>query len=167
MPPSVPSERSAADRIALPIATGLGIGYAPIASGTWGSLPGLVLAWGLNRWGGAWGVAGAAVAVALLGTWAAGRAIGVFGVKDPRQVVVDEIAGQLVTLAFLPINARTLIAGFLLFRALDVWKPWPANRLESLPGGSGIMADDLMAGLYGSLILHGVAAWRPEWLGLA
>jgi phosphatidylglycerophosphatase A len=149
------------------LATGCGIGYAPVASGTWGSLPGLAAAWALDRWAGGWAVAAGAALVALFGIWAAGRAAEFLGAKDPRQVVVDEIAGQLVTLAFLPAAPGVLVAGFFLFRALDVWKPWPANRLEALPGGSGIMADDLMAGLYGNLVLQVIAAWHPGWLGLA
>ena len=90
-----------------------------------------------------------------------------FGEKDPGRVVVDEIAGQMVALLFVRPTALVLLAAFLLFRVLDVLKPWPARRLEDLPGGSGIMADDLMAGLYANLILHGLALWRPDWLGLA
>jgi phosphatidylglycerophosphatase A len=112
-------------------------------------------------------VAAGAVVFALGGVWAADRAARLFGAKDPRQIVVDEIAGQMVTLAFLPVAPSVLAAGFFLFRALDVWKPWPADRLEALPGGSGIMADDLMAGLYGNLILQVIVAMRPGWLGLA
>jgi phosphatidylglycerophosphatase A len=149
------------------LATGFGAGYGPIAPGTWGSLPGLALAWGLWRIGGGWAVAGGAAFFALAGIWAAGRAETILGEKDPGAVVVDEIAGQMVSLAFLPAGARVLFAGFLLFRILDVLKPWPANRLEELPGGSGIMADDLTVGLYANLILHGLALWRPVWLGLA
>lgn len=148
------------------LATGFGTGYAPIAPGTWGSIPGVAAAWACDRLAGGWAVAGGAAFFAATGVWAAGRASVALGSKDPRQVVVDEIAGQMVTLAFLPATPRVLVAGFLLFRALDVWKPWPADRLESLPGGSGIMADDLMAGLYANLLLHLVAAWRPGWLGL-
>jgi len=72
-----------------------------------------------------------------------------------------------VTLLFLPMSGPMLAVGFVLFRVLDVFKPWPARRLEGLPGGSGIMADDLMVGLYANLILHGLALWRPAWLGLA
>ena len=149
------------------LATGFGTGYLPIAPGTWGSLPGLALAWGLSRLAGGWAVALGAGFLALAGVWAAGRAEILLNEKDPGPVVVDEIAGQMVTLLFLPLGARILLIGFLLFRTLDVLKPWPANRLEDLPGGSGIMADDLLVGLYGNLILHGIALWRPVWLGLA
>ena len=149
------------------LATGFGTGYAPFASGTWGSLPGLLFAWALWRCYGGWAVAGGALGFAIVGVWAAGRAAPRLGAKDPRQVVVDEIAGQMTTLAFLPCRPLVLAAAFILFRALDVWKPWPADRLEALPSGSGIMADDLMAGVYGNLILHAVALWLPAWLGLA
>ncbi|HEX4823379.1 MAG TPA: phosphatidylglycerophosphatase A [Candidatus Polarisedimenticolaceae bacterium] len=161
----MPREAPARDRIALALATGLGIGYASVAPGTWGSLPGVALAALLTRWAGGWAVLGGATVVAAVGLWAADRAARRLGETDPGQVVVDEIAGQMVTLAFLPCTARVLVAGFFVFRALDVWKPWPANRLEALPGGSGIMADDLMAGLYGNLLLHLIAHWQPGWLG--
>jgi len=149
------------------LATGFGTGYGPIAPGTWGSLPGLAAAWGCDRLGGGPVVVAGLAFFVLAGVWAADRAAFVLGEKDPGPVVVDEIAGQMTTLAFLPATPLMLLAGFLLFRVLDVWKPWPANRLEDLPGGSGIMADDLMVGIYGNLILHALALWRPVWLGLA
>jgi len=155
------------DRVALLLATGFGTGYAPIAPGTWGSLPGVAAGWACHRLGGGWAVAAGAAAVSGLGIWAAGRAEPLFGKKDPGPVVIDEIAGQMVTLAFLPATPLVLLAGFLSFRVLDILKPWPASRLEALPRGSGIMADDLMVGLYANLILHALALWRPVWLGLA
>jgi len=162
-----PNPVAPADRVAMFLATGFGTGYGPIAPGTWGSLPGLGLAWGLDRYAGRWAVAAGACFFAAAGVWAAGRAERLLGGKDPGPVVVDEIAGQLVTLLFLPITAPVLVVGFALFRVLDVVKPWPARRLEGLAGGSGIMADDLMVGLYANLILHGLALWRPAWLVLA
>jgi len=149
------------------LATGFGTGYGPIAPGTWGSLPGLALAFGLDRWAGGFAVLGGALFFAVAGVWAAGRVEVLLGEKDPGRVVVDEIAGQMVTLVFLPMTLPILVVAFFLFRVLDVFKPWPARRLEDLPGGSGIMADDLMVGLYANLILHGLVLWRPEWLGLA
>jgi phosphatidylglycerophosphatase A len=149
------------------LATGFGSGYGPIAPGTWGSIPGVILTFGLDRWAGRWATLAGAAFFALAGVWAAGRAETILGEKDPGPVVVDEVAGQMVTLLFLPVTLPVLVAAFVLFRILDVLKPWPARRLESLPGGSGIMADDLMVGLYANLILHGLALWRPEWLGLA
>ena len=149
------------------LATGFGAGYGPIAPGTWGSLPGLAAAFGLHRLAGPWAVLGGALFFAAAGSWAAGRAERLLAEKDPGRVVVDEIAGQLVTLSFVPMTLEILVVGFFLFRALDVLKPWPARRLEDLPGGSGIMADDLMVGLYANLILHGLIVWHPTWLGLA
>ncbi len=149
------------------LATGFGTGYGPIAPGTWGSLPGLAFAFGLDRWAGGWAVLGGALFFAVAGVWAAGRAEMLLGEKDPGRVVVDEIAGQMVALLFLPMTVPILVIAFFVFRVLDVFKPWPARRLEDLPGGSGIMADDLMVGLYANLILHGLVLWRPVWLGLA
>lgn len=148
------------------LATGFGTGYGPIAPGTWGSLPGLAFAFGLDRWAGGWAVLGGALFFAVAGVWAASRAEVLLGEKDPGRVVVDEIAGQMVALLFLPMTVPILVIAFFVFRVLDVFKPWPARRLEDLPGGSGIMADDLMVGLYANLILHGLVLWRPVWLGL-
>ena len=167
MPREAGGGATVADRIAHGLATGLGTGYGPIAPGTWGSLPGLALAWLVERRLGGWGVAGLAAIVALVGTWAADRTARRLGEHDPGRIVVDEIAGQLVTLCFLPATPQVLLAGFVLFRVLDVVKPWPASRLEDLPGGSGIMADDLMAGLYANLILQGLATLSPTLLGVA
>lgn len=110
---------------------------------------------------------GGALFFAVAGVWAASRAEVLLGEKDPGRVVVDEIAGQMVALLFLPMTVPILVIAFFVFRVLDVFKPWPARRLEDLPGGSGIMADDLMVGLYANLILHGLVLWRPVWLGLA
>ena len=167
MPPEVSSPARLTDRIAHLLATGLGTGYGPLVPGTWGSLPGVALAWIVERRFGGWGVAAAAGVFALAGTWAADRTAARLGAKDPGLIVVDEIAGQLVTLCFPPATPQVLIAGFVVFRVFDIVKPWPARRLEALPGGSGIMADDLMAGLYANLVLQGLAALRPALLGVA
>jgi phosphatidylglycerophosphatase A len=89
------------------------------------------------------------------GIWAATRTARLVGKKDPGLVVVDEVLGQWVTLAGARVlNWKTLVAGFLLFRLFDIWKPWPVRTLERLPEGVGIVADDLAAGLYGALILY-------------
>lgn len=154
-------DRSPADRIALVVATGLGSGYAPVAPGTFGSIPGLAIAWILSRTGGAPALAAGTALVALVGIWAADRAEKIFGGKDPGRVVIDEIAGQMLTMLFVPFTGPLAAAGFFLFRAADVIKPFPARRLESLDGGSGIMADDLVAGLYANLCLQAAAAWLP------
>ena len=135
------------------LATGFGTGYAPIASGTFGSLPGLLFIALLAPLGWPVALAGTLV-VTLVGIWAADRAARSWGQTDPGRVVIDEIAGQMVTLLFLPITPWTLIAGFLLFRLFDIVKPPPARQFEKLHGGVGIMADDLMAGVYANLVLQ-------------
>ena len=92
--------------------------------------------------------------IAVAGVFASDEASRRAGNEDPRFVVVDEIAGQLLTYLFLPIQAVNLICGFAVFRIFDIWKPFPIRRLERLKGGVGIMADDLMAGVYGNLALQ-------------
>jgi phosphatidylglycerophosphatase A len=81
-------------------------------------------------------------------------------------VVIDEVLGMLVTLALLPLSMTGVVAGFLIFRVLDVIKPYPAGRLEHLHGGLGIMADDAMAGIYGNLLLRAGILFSPSWLAL-
>jgi phosphatidylglycerophosphatase A len=92
--------------------------------------------------------------IAGVGTWAAGRAERELGLKDPRPVVVDEVVGMLITLALVPWSVPAAIAGFLIFRAYDVGKPFPAGRLEGAPGGWGVMLDDMVAGLYANVTLR-------------
>lgn len=141
------------------VATGLGSGYSPVAPGTAGSLVGLLLF--LPLAGLAWPTQLAATAaVTLLGVLAAGRVARLLGRKDPGLVVVDEVAGQWITFLALPMTPVTALAGFLLFRLMDIVKPWPARDLERLPGGLGIMADDVAAGIYAHLLLRaGLAVW--------
>jgi phosphatidylglycerophosphatase A len=141
------------------VATGLGSGYSPFAPGTAGSLVGLLLFLPLARL--AWPVQLAATAaLTLVGVLAAGRVARRVGRKDPGLVVVDEVAGQWITFLALPVTPATALAGFLLFRVMDIVKPWPARDLERLPGGLGIMADDVAAGIYAQLLLRaGLAVW--------
>ena len=134
------------------IATGLGIGRVPLAPGTFGSLWGIALVWGLARIGGHGAVLAGLAAVTLLGFWAAADPRKRFGSKDPSCVVVDEIAGQMLSLLYLAPSATGLLVGFVLFRLFDVLKPFPVRQLESLPGSSGIMTDDLAAGIYANLV---------------
>ncbi len=152
-------------RLQLAFATGLGLGHAPIASGTFGSLPGLLLVWWLYPLGGHLAVLAALVVVVAVGVPAASAAERHYGVSDPGEVVVDEIAGQMLTLLFVPPTPAALVAGFLLFRLSDIVKPPPARRLESLTGGSGIMADDLAAALYANVLLHGLFWVAPGLMG--
>jgi phosphatidylglycerophosphatase A len=89
-----------------------------------------------------------------VGVWASREAIRAFGQKDPCQVVVDEVSGSWIALAGAAvIDGYTLLGAFLLFRLFDIWKPFPIRRLERLPGGFGIVADDVLAGLYAALVL--------------
>jgi phosphatidylglycerophosphatase A len=105
--------------------------------------------------------AGVTLLVVLLGVWASGGLARELGRKDPGEAVIDEAAGFLVTLAFLPPDPLLLLAGFLLFRFLDIVKPFPARRLEHLPGGWGIMADDLLVALYAHGLLR-LGLWLLE-----
>jgi phosphatidylglycerophosphatase A len=139
-------------RLALLVATVAGAGYAPVAPGTVGSAVGIALYLATRTL--SWQAQGALIlSVTCIGLWAAGVAAEHFGREDPGQVVVDEVAGQLVTLFATGVGLRGALLGFFVFRVFDVLKPWPANRFERLPGGLGIMADDLMVGLYGNLVV--------------
>ncbi len=83
---------------------------------------------------------------------------------DPGPIVIDEVMGMLITLFMVPVGWRGILLGFLLFRALDVVKPFPARRLERLHGGFGVMADDVMAAVYANLLLRGAYSLAPGWL---
>jgi len=153
-------------RLALWISTCAGAGYFPVAPGTVGSAVGLLALAALRAWGGAgWSEPVAIGAVFVAGAWSAGRAEVHFGRTDPGQVVVDEVLGMLVTLALVPVGALGALAGFVLFRVFDIVKPWPARRLERLPGGWGVMADDAMAGVYAHVALRALAWAHPAWVG--
>jgi phosphatidylglycerophosphatase A len=139
----------------LQIATWFGCGYAPFAPGTWGSAGALVPAMLLVHagWRPLWFLALAAAAFPV-SVWAAGWTAQQAGKKDPSLVVVDEVIGQWVTLAgATTLNWKSWLAAFVLFRVMDIWKPAPVRQLESLPGGYGIVADDVMAGVYGAIVL--------------
>jgi len=159
---------SAPDRIAYAIATGFGAGFAPLAPGTLGAIEGVALFLGLvalssnlllsPRW--------ALVLLAIVnvvvfgvGVWASNRACAIRGVKDPSQIVIDEISGQLIALT--PLAATPSVAGviaaFVLFRLFDIVKPYPIRKLEALPAGWGVISDDALAGIYAAVIV---------WLGV-
>ncbi len=133
------------------VATAGGAGYFPVASGTVGSAVGLVLYAALAPLPAIFVPLGA-LAVTLLGLWAAERAEGLFEAKDDGRIVIDEVAGMLVALAFLPVRVEVAVAAFFLFRLFDVWKPPPARQMERLGGGRGVMLDDLIAGLYANAV---------------
>jgi phosphatidylglycerophosphatase A len=149
--------------IALAIATALGVGYVPFASGTFGSAVGLVL-WALLPPTAA-AQAAAILLIFAVGSWSASVAERHFGTTDPAQVVIDEVVGMLITLFLNPVGWAGAFGAFLLFRVADVVKPYPANRLERLHGGVGVMADDAMAAVYGRLLLRGLVFVAPAgWL---
>ena len=144
-------------RVALAIATWFGCGYFPWGPGTVGSLAAVLIAALLEAYFHA-GRSTLLVLVAVLtlpGIWASTQTARYVARKDPGLVVVDEVLGQWLTLAAAAtLNWKSLLAGFVLFRLFDIWKPWPVRKLELLPGGIGIVADDLAAGAYGALILY-------------
>lgn len=151
-------------RLAVFLASAAYCGYFPIAPGTVGSAAGLVVY--LLVW---WTRSpilevGLIAVVVAAGTWAATRAERYFGGIDPGPVVIDEVLGMLITLAFIPVGWTGALAGFFIFRVFDVIKPYPANRLEKLPGGFGIMADDAMAGIYANLTLRLLMWLLPAWI---
>ena len=150
------------NRLALFIATGGYVGYVPIAPGTFGSASGLVCCGAAHIGDGRLEIL-VIVLVLALGVWSGTVAERHAGRIDPGIVVIDEVAGMLMTMMLIPATAISTLAGFLVFRVLDILKPWPARRLEGLPGGLGIMADDAMAAVYGNLVMHGLRAVAPGW----
>lgn len=136
------------------LATWFGTGLLPWAPGSWGSLVALPLAWIIVTYAGASGLLIAALMVFAVGCWAAGRVEQASGVKDPSFAVIDEVAGQWLTLTVVPLDPLFYLAGFLLFRLFDIFKPFPIRHIErNVPGGLGIMADDVAAALYAALVL--------------
>ncbi len=145
------------ERLAIFVATGCYVGRIPGAPGTYASaltalvfyavfrlehriVPELHLS--------------ATCLIAAIGTLAAAPASRSYRSEDPAQVVIDEVAGQLAAWLFLPVTLTWVVAGFLLFRLFDIWKPFPIRRIERIPHGVGIMADDLAAGIYANLVLR-------------
>ncbi len=162
------------DYIALTVAT-CGVGYMPLAPGTWGSAVGvgiyMLMRAASDSLLSSAGVRGwdlplfeslrttfellLLIVIIIIGIWAASRAEPLLGRKDPGAVVIDEVAGQLITFLFVPWHAGwwTVVAGFLAFRLFDIWKPYPIRRLESLESGLGVMADDVLAGAYAATLM--------------
>ena len=171
------------DYIALALTT-FGVGYIPGAPGTYGSAVGVLiylcvaladanagsyflahrigfgqataLVWAVN--------AVLLTCFSLVGIWASGRSIPLLGNSDPSEAVVDEVMGQLVTFLFIPFGLSWpfILAGFLLFRLFDIWKPYPIDDLQVLPGGIGVCADDIVAGVYAGICLaigYAVTLW--------
>lgn len=168
-----PGGRTPKDYLSLFLAT-WGVGYLPLAPGTWGAAVGVGIYLLLHKASAliyvfaqehAWRfptlegfhvslLVVVIFALSFSGIWAATRAEKLLGRKDPGVVVVDEVAGQLMTFLFVPFNRAPwiILTGFLAFRLFDIWKPYPIRRLEALEGGLGIMADDLLAGAYAAAL---------------
>jgi len=173
--PSAPKRKTAADYLALAIST-CGVGYFPVAPGTMGSLVGVGIY--LSLWGGSYRVLESNAfgkrltlmhvwtpqmafmlfvifLVTMAGIWAATRTEQLIQRKDPSIVVIDEVAGQMIALLSGPFWLHTwwsIVTAFLLFRAFDIWKPYPIRKLEGLESGLGIMADDVAAGAYALIV---------------
>jgi phosphatidylglycerophosphatase A len=151
-------------RLAVFIATAGYSGYFPFAPGTVGSAVGLVVY--LVVWWTQSPIVEAALIVGLFaaGVWAGTTAERYFGGIDPGPIVLDEVVGMLITLAFISVGLSGALTGFVLFRIFDVIKPFPARRLESLHGGLGVMADDAMAAIYANLTLRALMWAAPGWV---
>ena len=144
------------------LASVFGAGYAPVASGTVGSFVTVVAIWLLPLT--PLRIAVALVVVILVGIWAGSRVERVLGKKDPGVIVIDEVAGMLLSVILLPRTIPVLITAFLLFRLFDIWKPFPARESQALTGGMGVMVDDLIAGVYTLILIMGALTLFPGWL---
>jgi phosphatidylglycerophosphatase A len=136
------------------VATGFYTGYIPVASGTFGTVVALPFCYVLSVLGPFEGIVyiGAFIGFAV---WIAGEAEKIFKKKDSGLIVIDEMAGFLVTLFLVPWSAKSVVMGFLLFRLMDIFKPFPIRRLElKLPDGWGVVGDDVLAGIYANLALR-------------
>lgn len=136
------------------ICTWFGLGKLPRVPGTWGSLGALPFAWGLQYLGGPWLLAAAAAFVALLSLWVIRLFLIYWPGEDPGEVVIDEVAGQWMTLIFVPLDFQLYAFAFFAFRFFDMAKVWPASWADrNLTGAPGVLIDDLFAGVYGMLTM--------------
>jgi phosphatidylglycerophosphatase A len=135
------------------ISQGAYAGRFPVAPGTAGTVVGVLLYLGIKDLAPLWYLS-LCVLLFLAGTWAAGRAEKILGCTDCPSIVIDEIAGYIVAMFMAPTSWGFIVAGFILFRAFDIAKPWPLRRLEELHGGLGVMLDDIGAGMYANLVLQ-------------
>ncbi len=165
------------DRLAFAIST-CGVGLLPFAPGTFGALIGVAIFYGLfvackaapQYFQAA--VILASIVVSALGLWASNRGEKIFGEKDAQRIVVDEVAGQLISFTLIaPLLVAELsnptvviILGFLLFRAFDIFKPYPIKQLQVLPAGLGVMFDDIVAGIYAAVVLSFLPLVAPQLL---
>jgi phosphatidylglycerophosphatase A len=138
------------------------IGFIPIAPGTFGSALGLLVFLLVRQVASPAGELAVIVVLFAVGVWSGTIAEHRLKGTDPAPVVLDEVVGMLITLALLPVTAAGAIMGFFVFRLFDVIKPWPSARMERLPGGLGVMADDAMAAVYSNLVMQGLIASTPS-----
>ncbi len=163
---AVPARRSAFDHLSLVWSSGLGAGYFPFASGTFGTLVALPFAWALSGIGSWWGWAAAVTAFTALSVVFAHRAGKLYGVVDSKYIVSDEFAGLFLTVGLLPFTWQTAVAGFFVFRLFDIVKPWPASFFDrKVHNGFGVTFDDVAAGIYARIVLE--IMLRLGWLGTA
>ena len=142
------------------IATWFGSGLLPLTPGTWGSAAALPFAWAIAYYFGPVGLVAAAAVAFAVGVWAAGLYVRHSGTEDPGPVVIDEVAGQWLTLVPAPLDPLAYLVGFVLFRLADIVKPWPARRIDrEMTGGLGAMLDDLFAALYSVAAMYALARW--------
>ena len=139
------------------LASVFGAGYAPVASGTVGSFVTVVAIWLLPLT--PLRIAIALVVVTLIGIWSGSRVERLLGKKDPGVIVIDDVAGMLLSVILLPRTIPVLVTAFLLFRLFDIWKPFPARESQALTGGMGVMVDDLVAGVYALVLVLGARAF--------
>lgn len=164
MTADTPSARPPLSSPGILLATWFGAGYLPKVPGTWGSAAALPFAWGLLVAGGVPALLVGAALVFLIGIWAANDYTRQSGIQDPGPVVIDEVAGQWLVLAVVPMDFIWFLIGFALFRVFDVLKPWPVNAMDrNIKGGLGVMLDDIGAALYAvaaALVLQwGLGTW--------
>jgi len=151
------------------LATWFGAGYAPMAPGTFGSLFALPIGWAFAHEGGVLALTLATVGISAIGVWAADAYMAEAGEHDPGPVVIDEVAGQ--WLSMLPMAAaltwQAMAIAFVLFRLFDIWKPWPISWADkNISGGVGVMADDILAGIAAAACLYGLMLGAPRLLGI-
>jgi phosphatidylglycerophosphatase A len=146
------------------LATWFGVGRLPWFPGSWGSLAALPIAWVLTWHYGPYAVLAAAGIVFALGLWACGIYVTRTRTKDPGEIVIDEVAGQLIAVSPAGPDPLSFLLAFTLFRILDVMKPWPCRALEDLPGALGVIADDIAAGLYAAalVVLYFLILGKPN-----
>jgi len=153
------------EKLAAIIATFFGVGRAPKAPGTWGTLATLPLAFALN-WAGPFYIMGFILLFLPISVWASDVHAKTLGLDDPGEIVIDEVLGFLITMTWLPMTWQAFLLGFLLFRVLDIFKPFPIGYLDKkIPGGLGVMADDIAAGIIANVILQILYA-KTDWLGV-